>query len=319
MADDSQCQICHHALTHPPIRLPNGRDASIYDCPVCGLYELSGTADTLLDAYLDDRPEQRAVVAHFVRTRTSRDHAPVFYWDKTLKELINSGELPTVLEQSENVLRILGETQLDPGLRVQLRGDLLWALAGCRSDEGFYYCIEGLEEAGLLKSDLALHRPPNVSLTFKGWERYGELYRGKSSGRTAFMAMGYGDPNVNRFVEDHFRTAVRQTGYRLLRLDDAPEAGLIDTRMIVEIKSAAFLIADLTGNNSGAYWEAGFAEGLGKPVIYTCSSEHFGKERTHFDTNHHMTVTWNPEAPEEACELLKATIRNTMPDAILED
>jgi nucleoside 2-deoxyribosyltransferase len=80
------------------------------------------------------------------------------------------------------------------------------------------------------------------------------------------------------------------------------------------------LIADLTHANNGAYWEAGYAEGLGKPVIYRCNRAVFERERTHFDTNHHLTVIWDPAAPTEAAEQLKATIGATLPDeAQLED
>ena len=39
------------------------------------------------------------------------------------------------------------------------------------------------------------------------------------------------------------------------------------------IRDAKFVIADLTHDNNGAYWEAGYAEGLGKPVIYICEKE----------------------------------------------
>ena len=50
---------------------------------------------------------------------------------------------------------------------------------------------------------------------------------------------------------------------------------MIDDRLRVEIQSARFLIADLTHENRGAFWEAGYAEGLGKPVIYTCEESVF--------------------------------------------
>ena len=39
------------------------------------------------------------------------------------------------------------------------------------------------------------------------------------------------------------------------------------------VRDAAFVISDLTHDNSGAYWEAGYAEGLGKPVIYICEEK----------------------------------------------
>lgn len=56
-----------------------------------------------------------------------------------------------------------------------------------------------------------------------------------------------------------------------------------------------------------------YAEGLGKPVIYTCEKEKFEEQKTHFDTNHHLTIIWDDENPEEAAEELKATIRATLP------
>jgi nucleoside 2-deoxyribosyltransferase len=61
--------------------------------------------------------------------------------------------------------------------------------------------------------------------------------------------------------------------------------------MRVDIQGCRFLIADLTHRNNGAYWEAGYAEGLGKPVIYTCQRSTFA-QASHFDTNHHLAVYW---------------------------
>jgi len=37
---------------------------------------------------------------------------------------------------------------------------------------------------------------------------------------------------------------------------------------------------------------SGYAEGLGKPVIYTCEKREFEEHSTHFDTNHLHTVPW---------------------------
>jgi nucleoside 2-deoxyribosyltransferase len=133
------------------------------------------------------------------------------------------------------------------------------------------------------------------------------------------MAMQYGDPLLTRIVNEHFRPAVRDTGFRLIRLDDEPKAGLIDNRLRVEIQSARFLIADLTHENSGAYWEAGYAEGLGKPVIYTCEASIWKAKKTHFDTNHSQTVVWTEENIKSATEELKATIRVTIPEATRQD
>jgi nucleoside 2-deoxyribosyltransferase len=130
------------------------------------------------------------------------------------------------------------------------------------------------------------------------------------------MAMPFDDPDLDKIFTDHFKSAVKATGFDLKRLDEGQPAGLIDDRLRVEIRQSRFLIADLTHNNNGAYWEAGYAEGLGKPVIYTCRKDVFDNPQkgTHFDTNHHLTVVWEPDKLPEAVEKLKATIRATLPE-----
>lgn len=94
---------------------------------------------------------------------------------------------------------------------------------------------------------------------------------------------------------------------------------LIDDRMRVEIRRSRFMLADLTHSNNGAYWEAGYAEGLGIPVIYTCKKAVFDERKSHFDTNHHLTVMWHGDNAT-VTEELKATIRATLPaEAKLDD
>ncbi len=126
------------------------------------------------------------------------------------------------------------------------------------------------------------------------------------------MAMGYGNADVERAFAE-FVKAIKQTGFQLLRLDQKPKAGLIDLRMRVEIRSAKFLVADLTDENRGAYWESGFAEGLGKKVYYTCEASKFEKVKTHFDTEHLLTIKWSLDSMTRALDELKSAIRNDFP------
>jgi nucleoside 2-deoxyribosyltransferase len=161
-----------------------------------------------------------------------------------------------------------------------------------------------------------------IRLTIDGWKAYIDLRKGKTEGKQAFMAMKFGDPMMDRIYLDHFKRAATDTGFELKRLDEGQAAGLIDDRLRVEIRKSKFLIADLTDHNNGAYWEAGYAEGLGKPVIYTCRKDVFeDKENTtHFDTNHHLTVVWEHDKLDDAVKQLKATIRATLPEnAKMED
>ncbi len=96
------------------------------------------------------------------------------------------------------------------------------------------------------------------------------------------------------------------------RVDDEPKPGLIDVHMRLQIKQARFLIVELTHANSGAYWEAGYAEGLGKPVIYTLKES---TDKAHFDVDHSLRIVWSPDKVDDALKRLKATIRNELSDA----
>ena len=55
--------------------------------------------------------------------------------------------------------------------------------------------------------------------------------------------------------------------------------------ILKSISKSHFIIADLTYNNNGAYYEAGYAKGQGKEVIHTCSEEWFKTGGVHFDVN----------------------------------
>jgi nucleoside 2-deoxyribosyltransferase len=125
-----------------------------------------------------------------------------------------------------------------------------------------------------------------------------------------------------------FRKAVEDTGFNLIRVDDpdVQKTGLIDDQIRVEIRNSAFVVADLTYGNQGAYWEAGFAQGLDKKVFYTCSRKWFYKEKTenrngvHFDVEHENIIFWEKDNLKEVAERLKYAIRNSLPDvAKMED
>jgi nucleoside 2-deoxyribosyltransferase len=92
-------------------------------------------------------------------------------------------------------------------------------------------------------------------------------------------------------------------------------------RARAKIRAARFLVAELTDENRGAYWEAGFAEGLGKKVYYVCEASKFATVKTHFDTAHMLTVKWKPDDMTlVALDELKSAVRNDFPiDAIQSD
>lgn len=286
------------------------------ECMNCGKFLLEQNAVYALEEGRYNL-KQRALLSHNISKRQKKD----WTWEIQIKEIedsLYSSKLPSVTELAENIIFWIGEQSSGFGAEVNFNVSHALAKVGAIDDTGFVKVLDHLKKDGLIVSDYVVWGDTlTFSLSFRGWQKYEELQRGKTDSRTAFMAMKFGNPLCDDFYKIKLKSAVEETGFSLHRLDESPKAGLIDDHLRVSIRNARFLIVDLTEQNNGAYWEAGFAEGLGKPVIYTCHEEHY--KDIHFDTNHLLTIKWHPEKYEMAIRNVKATIRNTFPsEAIME-
>lgn len=310
----SACPVCQRNQATCS-KSPGGRDGDSYECPNCGKYFLTRTADALLKS-LDKRA--RAYLSYAIWLH-HEDKDP-FEIDSGLLRETENQPLSHPTELLDRYVEYIGDAQGDSlGKMIRQDPSVMTAKLGVISKDDVFFINQAAETDGLTE-------PPNAigfcggKLTLRGWQRHRELQTGKTSSRTAFMAMSFrkGQEDVREIVNSHFRDAVKETGFTLKCLDDDPPAGLIDNRLRVEIRTCRFLIADLTYDNSGAYWEAGLAEGFGKPVVFTCKESYFEEKKTHFDVNHHQTIRWDPDNPTKATDELKAMIRSTLPlEAIL--
>jgi len=308
--NDSLCPVCGEELCS--VLRPLDGDEYQCDCPNCGRYRIEGLLkDTIADEFRAKRHGER-ILSHAIRQMTGRARLPLVDIDLA-KRILRERELPSPSEQAENVILWYGREIGAPGEYLTSAPGTHAAIFGTAGKENFKFVFTNLEEQGLM---LVKWQNPGLlaTLTFQGWERYEQIRVTRPFSRTAFMAMPFEDQTLDEVFTDCLKPGVKDAGFDLLRLDEKPVAGSIDDRLRVEIRRARFLIADLTNGNQGAYWEAGFAEGLGKPVIYTCEYEYFREHKTHFDTNHLHTVIWNRSELAKARQALTVTIRATLPD-----
>lgn len=311
------CQICQTAYEGNEKKGDYG-DKVYFDCPSCGRFGITRPALRLFEDTVRAKPSRRLLVSHFIRTRFSQQNltsleTPLLdlpYFSAVLDFL----SPVTPREQANNFIRWLGDQVRDddPMAAVNVDYRLAATVMGASSDLGAAQIIQFLLEKNILSGG-TYSSQCEVAVTLEGWERYDQLKQSHSEGPIAFMAMPFGQPALDVAYRDCFRPAVSQCGFELRRLDEKPPAGLIDDRLRVEIRRSRFLIVDLTNGNYGAYWEAGFAEGLGKKVIYVCEAGYFSQHGTHFDTSHQHTIIWDSSNLEDAAARLKDTIRATLP------
>ena len=105
----------------------------------------------------------------------------------------------------------------------------------------------------------------------------------------AFVAMKFGEPWTSIFTKA-IDPAIRAAGFEPVQLEFKEFNDDVIAEIFAGIRGSRFIIADFTGQSFGAYYEAGFAKGLGIEVIYTC--KHDELKDAHFDTNHFSHIAW---------------------------
>lgn len=313
----ARCPVCEGELGLK--RPSDSGDWEAFDCLNCGRFRIGADALAEKPRAWTVSQRARAVLSHAI-SRMQRPSDWPLLTVEVIQTVLRDDVLPTPTEQVRLLITHLAETLTDPGQTTNIHFLNDRALLGAQSPQGVSFVLGAARDKALVWSVESVDHAVPVRLTFEGWSEAERLRGEAPDSRIAFMAMQYGDANVDEAFMTIFQPAVAQTGFDLLRLDLHPRAGIIDVRLRVEIRRARFLLSDLTNGNPGAYWEAGFAEGLGRPVIYTCEREAFKRAKTHFDTNHSHHIRWDLTKPNDALDELKATIRATMPsEAKLED
>jgi nucleoside 2-deoxyribosyltransferase len=154
-----------------------------------------------------------------------------------------------------------------------------------------------LKDLGLVTGTFSLGGSVVVKPTASGWRAFEQLTKTKKDSSQAFVAMWF-----NEQLEDVYQKgiapALAETGYKPMRIDKKDHNNKIDDEIIAEIRRSRFIVADFTCEpksvRGGVYFEAGFAMGLGTPVIWTCKDTSISD--LHFDTRQYAHIVWKDAA-----------------------
>lgn len=232
-------------------------------------------------------------------------------------------------QQKSNLLFSLGERRLAEGPVISFSGEPeasgvfrkeMWhdiSFCGSADEDQFKLVCGLLAREGWVNFDpfLPLYHNPSksqaVQLTEKGENEYfKEVSRRRSN--IVFVAMAFGKDRTEKFYNSVLCPTIKKLKLKPFRMDiDNSKAGLIDNAMLYNIQNSRFVIAELSDKNPGAYWEAGYAEGLGLKVIYACEKRQL-KNKLHFDVNHRNTILWEETDYQKAKERLQTVIKHCL-------
>lgn len=112
-----------------------------------------------------------------------------------------------------------------------------------------------------------------------------------------FVAMMFSD-ETNDIYQNCYKKVIQSLNYACMRIDEKDFTGSIISEITSEISDSVAIIADLTGNRGGVYYEAGVARGLqlcNHPIklLLTCKQDFFNKEKVHFDVSGDNILLYN--------------------------
>ena len=210
-------------------------------------------------------------------------------------------------EESRNKVR-LGATDVSAyAVRALSLSDAAAARSESTTFDEIEYFLGFLTNRGWLSVETRTYQPwPKyhadihlAAVSVDGYSRIGDQATTVDSSQ-AFVAMWF-DESIKDVYYDGIRPAVQDAGYSPLRIDEKPDVDKIDDEIIAEIRRSSFVVADFThgdkGARGGVYFEAGFAYGLGIPVIYTCRNDMV--KDLHFDTRQYAHIVWKTAEMEQ--------------------
>ena len=199
--------------------------------------------------------------------------AKTSYWGETLK-----------LHKEEAIGHLFIEQHMGVSLKSLEGEDILKAQFKYVVD---YLIVQGFISAPNSWTGGTYDRP--IVLSPNGYARIDELNKRKSHDKTAFVAMQFGEETSK--LREAIREGIQKAGYVAVFIDEVEHNDFITPELLKYIREAKFVV-DLTHKNNGAYFEEGYALGLGKTVIQLCQRD----TKLHFDIAQKNTIIWTTEA-----------------------
>lgn len=282
-------------------------DKVTYDCKRCGRYTLSRTAEAIVR-----RENKSAELSGWLRERNILGIDIPMLKSELMEEVISALPNYGPLEKQNKLLKAIELLTDYPGKEVVLIPEYEVSLAWAKNEKEFAYYVKSLMDRGFLEINNADRRTLSdplypMVITASGWEHLENDQSNLASKTQAFIAMSF-DKILLPVYENAIAPAIESTGYRPYRVDAIPHLDRIDAKIVAEIKNSRFVVADVTQQKAGVYYEAGFAHGFGIPVIWCV--RHDDLNNVHFDTRQYNHILWETEGElkEKLRDFILATI-----------
>ncbi|HZW24656.1 MAG TPA: hypothetical protein VFF26_04150 [Gallionella sp.] len=315
----NKCPICNSEAESRFLRELDGEGVN---CPRCGQFRITREASVNWRRFTG---EERLIAN---ACGWIREHQNELINSETV-ELIETLKAPTVTEKANRLLRYLGRISAyfgeQFGISLQeARSPLsvptpngflpvleLMGVASTVNGDEVVHLLKYLEDERLLEINKLSTTTNYISVSAGGFSHIEQLAAFNPESNIGFCAMWF-DDSVNFLYDKAIEPAIGNAGYRPFRIDKEEHVNRIDDEIFANIRSSRFVVADFThgetGVRGGVYFEAGFAQGLGLPVIWTCRSDMLSEAKLHFDIRQYNFLEWTDASLDDFKDRLQKRI-----------
>lgn len=289
-ASTSPCPICK--LGANDVRVWDYGERTTLECARCGKFTITRTA-----AAMARTRQLGPKLSAWIRERSEMGVEAPEINSNTLNELEPSLPSYRVAEKQLMLLRAFERRTSFPGQAINIVTQFDYPLGWAAGEDELLYLLRSLVERGLVRRT---DGPPDLKdsfafqfeVTSDGWIFLDKHARLSVISDQAFVAMSFSS-ELKSAWESAIGPALIKAQFRPYRVDVEPHIDRIDTKIITEIKNSRFLVADVTQQRPGVYFEAGYALGVGLPVFWCVRADDLSN--VHFDTRQYNHIVWENE------------------------
>jgi len=269
------------------------------NCPICGEYSITGRAE----GYLEVRQENLHIISGVTRNFYEQYKKDFMIEKEMIRDDVKfqaeflSKAPKSILEKASLLLQYIAQNSNEkPSTPVLVRPEIDYSIAFCKDKDEFEFYVNYLTKRELIlpKCNDENIEYLDVSLTIDGWLEIEKLQKHNLESKQAFVAMWF-----DQQMDEPFEKGIlplenkNETGFKMFRVDKTQfNDEKICDKIIAEIRKSRFLIADVTEHRQAVYFEAGYAMGMGIPVIWTCNDENRYTDKCCFDTRQYPHIFW---------------------------
>lgn len=288
-----------------------------YSCPNCGEYTVSDALRKNIISSSDVLKVEKNIISGYIRRNNDLYLQMEVLTTENINKIEHDPSTPkTLMQRLERVLLYYYTKSSEYGSSFYIRDDVQYSIGYCNNSEEYFRIIDVLHDVGYFDRFSKTMASRTFSVSFRGWSKAEELLTTNINSNSVFVAIGFSGDYL-KVLDFAIKPACEELGFDAFLITEKEYNNDINDKIIADIKSSKFVIADFTYNNQGVYFEAGYAQGRGLEVIRTCNKSWFDgqddkgvKNHLHFDVNHYNFILWDNY--EDLKEKMKNRIRATI-------